>query len=86
MGMINLYNFGGRETLNYSTCCPPDSFNRFTVVLFIMTAQVNTILVKSLHFSFIAMKQWKFQNHCNENNESNEIAKEKKLIIIGQIS
>ena len=25
------------------------------------------ILVKSLHFSFIAMKSWKFKNHCNEN-------------------
>ena len=60
-------------------------FNSF-IFIYLIKWLDNTILVKSLHFSFIAMKQWKFQNHCDENNESNEIAKEKNLIIMCQIS
>ena len=35
-----------------------------------------TILAKSLHFSFIAMKRWKFQDHCDESDECDEITKE----------
>ena len=27
---------------------------------------IKGILVKSLHFSFIAMKRWKFKNHCDK--------------------
>lgn len=37
---------------------------------------VATILAKSLHFSFIAMKRWKFQDHCDESDECDEITKE----------
>ena len=42
---------------------------------------VMSILVKLLHFSFIAMKRWKFQYHCDE---SDEIAKEKYVKIVGK--
>ena len=44
------------------------------------------ILAKSLHFSLIAMKRWKFQDRCNEidvsdesdeSDENDEITKEK---------
>ena len=38
-----------------------------------------TILIKSLLFSFIAMKWWKSQNHCDE---SDEIEKEKYVKIV----
>ena len=42
-------------------------------------AESVSILVKSLHFSFIAMKRWKFQIHCDE---CDEILKERKMIIL----
>ena len=42
---------------------------------------IQNILVKLLHFLFIAMKRWKFQNHCDESDECDEISKEGKVII-----
>ena len=40
------------------------------------------ILVNSLPFSFIAMKRWKFQNHCDESDEIAMKLRKKEMIIL----
>ena len=42
---------------------------------------LQNILAKALHFSFIAMKR-KFQIHCDESKECDEMVKESKIVIL----